>query len=268
MLLTNGAFTSVLSMPAQAKPIAAVAVCNPQAWQDREPRLSWEGVLGGRTLISVRGWTVDVHGPTPDTVGRYRYHMSLPLSDSRDQDVMLIVHRGRQIRVIQQPRKENQHTAIIQIDARTPTYVSFELLYWLYPHSWFDAPTGWWDPRDVVHWEDRGNGRITLICGEQSCRATHQDSGSAPIERFDFALRLPTRDSVVELTDVQMPGVISLLKRPDSVMNLTDGPLPAAIIVVEQPSRSDNYKVRISVNLPSISDYSFTMTWSLPHVGQ
>ena len=107
---------------------------------------------------------------------------------------------------------------------------------------------------------------MTLVCGQRICETTQEDSGSAEIDRFEFALSLPRRDFVVELTDVQLPGVINLVAQPDSVLNLTDGRLSATITIAEQPSKSDNYEVRILTKLPSLSQYALTMTWLPAHV--
>ena len=156
MFLAAGALPSIPLMVAQDKPVAADTLSQNETSQDYGPHLSWEGTLRGHTSISVHAWDVEVRGSGPNNVGSYRYRISLPLSDSLDQDAALVIHSGNRIRVAQQPRGQNQHTAIVQIDASEARHVSFDLLYHLYPHSWFDAPTGWWNPRDVVHWQDGG----------------------------------------------------------------------------------------------------------------
>jgi hypothetical protein len=56
----------------------------------------------------------------------------------------------------------------------------------MYPHTWFDAPEGWWDPSDVVRWRGRGPGKITLVCQQRSCEATEESAARAKIDRFDF----------------------------------------------------------------------------------
>jgi hypothetical protein len=236
---------------------AAATVCCAQPKQDFGPHLHWDGVLSGPTVISVQAFTVDVRGSTPDAVGDYRYHMSQPLSDSFDQDVALKVRGGGRIRVTQQPRKANQYVAILQVDTSKTTQVSFDLLYRLYPRSWFDAPNEWWTPRDVVRWHSRGDGRITVVCRKRRCSAT-QEEQARPIDRFDFSPSLPAEESLVNLTEVQMPGLAGIL--PQAVGNDHGG-----VRIIEQPSRRNDYTVRILLDLTGLGNYAFTINWLPSH---
>jgi ankyrin repeat protein len=162
--------------------------------------------------------------------------MSLPISDVADQDVAIKTNSGGVFRIKQQPRKANGHTAIIQIDVSKPTHISFDLLYSLQSAGWFDAYQDWWFPRNIVHWQGRGQGRIILNCSQKHCEATQDNSKTKPIEQLDLLSSLPVNESVIKLDNVSVPG---------------------SIHVIELPSKSNNYTTGVSVALRDKADYSF-----------
>lgn len=219
--------------------LVAGLTCGAQPLQGSGPNLLWEGDSDGSTIVSVQAWSV-VTLP----LIRSRYRQKLPLSDVREQNVLLHIRRGDCVRVIQQPRKRNGNTAKLQIKSRQPTRSYFELSYYLYPHSWFDAPNDWWDTRDVVQWRGRGGGRLLLTCHTKSCQVTPEDSPTTQVDRFDFELGLPAEASTVVLTDIHASGPIT---------------------VAEQPKRENNYRVTVSMNLSSDSEYAFSLIWKPLH---
>src|SRR5689334_14775106 len=84
------------------------------------PQMVWEGLVDGISVLSIRGNRVEVEDREGLPVQRQRYRFFERLPDSR-QEVRLSVRDGRgAVRILQQPRLENNYTLLVSVQDLQP----------------------------------------------------------------------------------------------------------------------------------------------------
>jgi hypothetical protein len=84
----------------------------------QDPQMIWEGEVDGTSVLYIRGNRMDVMDKSGFPVQRQRFRFFDRLPDSR-QSVDLEVKEGRgRVRIVEQPRLENNYTLAVEIDDR------------------------------------------------------------------------------------------------------------------------------------------------------
>ncbi|HZS09724.1 MAG TPA: hypothetical protein VFD58_33165 [Blastocatellia bacterium] len=225
-----------------------VAPAQAQRTDDRDERLArfrWEGVVDGTTLIRVSRRRVDYEYSTGLPVQRQNYDFTDPLPSTR-VEVRLNVIEGRgDIRLIQQPREDNNYVAIVRIDDRdrgTGNY-SFELLW--------ERPLNNDGRRDRdeerFEWRGRVDGESIIRVRSGSTRIENIRGNGVSDEQYHFSNRSGLPDQRVQVSLVETSG-------------------RGEIVLLEQPDRRNDFtaSVRIRDYRGGTGRYSFTLTWQQP----
>lgn len=231
------------SLPA----VAVLLLASPLGAQE-QPQFVWEGVVDGLSVVQVRGNRVQVDDRQGLPVQRQRYRFFERLPDSR-QNVRVEVREGRgRVRIIQQPRLENNYVLEVAIEDRQggASFYSLEF-FWDTGRGGFFKPL---NPRVSTNlggnrlvWSGRVDGEAVVECRGNRCRAETISGGPVTRERVSFSRALPGRDVTVSLDDFEGRGEVVLL---------------------QQPRRENRYAARVLIRDPKggAADYSFTLSWA------
>lgn len=230
--------------------LLALATCALLGAQD-QPQLVWEGVVDGTSILSVRGSRIQIEDREGFPVQRQRHRFFDRLPDSR-QEVRLEVREGRgRVRILEQPRLENNYVLAVSIEDRQGGSSLYSLeFYWNTERGgFFDRPL---DPRasssgdgDQVAWTGRVDDEVIVECRGNECRSQATRGNPVQRERTRFTRPLPDREVSLSLEDVRGRGEVRL---------------------VEQPRRENGYtaRVRIRDHDGGAADYAFTLLWTRP----
>lgn len=84
----------------------------------QRPALTWEGYVDGSATIYIQGKSIDVQGRSTGSVDRPRVRLHQPLP-AFAQTIEVRVRKGKgRVEVVEQPARENDHSAVVQIDNR------------------------------------------------------------------------------------------------------------------------------------------------------
>jgi hypothetical protein len=160
---------------------------------ERGESLTWSGRVDGETIVSCRREECVAESLRGGSATRDRFRFSRPLP-ARDTQVSLDRTEGRgQIRLIQQPREENDFTARVHL--RDPQGgagdYSFSLV-WARPSR---EEAGFSFARRGLLWSGRVDGRVRVSVEGSSTQV--EVLGGAPVasERADFSRALPPRNN-------------------------------------------------------------------------
>jgi hypothetical protein len=230
--------------------ILLAAVC---ATAQERPQWSWEGEVDGIVVLHVRGDRSDVEERSgrPVERGRVRFFGRLP---ERGQDVRVDVKQGRgNVRIVQQPRPENNFTASVEVDDRQGGSSFYIVdLYWDSSRGGLDQPS-YQPPRrrspgageDTLQWTGRVDGEAVIECRQNDCRAQSLRGAAVARDRASFSRALPDREVRVSLDDIDGRGEVEL---------------------VEQPSPANNWTAKVRIRDPQggAGDYAFSLFWRPP----
>jgi hypothetical protein len=236
----------------RSRPLAllALAACALAGAQE-QPQLAWEGVVDGTSVLSIRGNRVQIEDREGLPVQRQRFRFFERLPDSR-QTVRMEVREGRgRVRIVQQPRLENNYVLAVSIEDHQggASFYSLEFFWDTGRGGFFSAPP---DPRtsssdggDRVAWSGRVDDEAIVECRGRECRSRAVTGEPVVRERFRFTRPLPNRDVTVSLMEAQGRGEVVLL---------------------QQPRQENGYTalVRIRDSRGGAGDYSFTLAWVPP----
>jgi len=252
-------FLSLFFLPLAATPLRAQSFwpASPQA--DRTSRFRWEGVVDGTAIIRVRRRQIAVENVSGSPVQRQRYDFTDPLPTSR-VDLRLVVVEGRgRVRLIQEPRADNDYVAAVRIedDQGGRSFYSFELLW--SNRDWRDddrrdrgdprRDDDEWRPQreryrevEFFAWRGRVDGESIIRIRGDEVRVQTISGGGVRDERYRFSSPLPSQEFQVNLVDAEGRG---------------------EVVLIEQPSSFNNYitSVRIRDRRGGAGDYSFALTW-------
>ena len=225
-----------------------VLACCQAAFAQDQPQLVWEGVVDGTSVLSVRGNRVQIDDREGLPVQRQRHRFFDRLPDSR-QNVRMEVREGRgRVRILEQPRAENNYVLSVSIEDRQggSSFYSLEF-FWDTERGGFFSPEparGNSNPDgDRLTWSGRVDDEAVVECRGSECRAAVPRGNPVTRERFRFSRPLPNREATVSLDEYDGRGEVLLL---------------------EQPRRENGYTARVRIRDPKggASDYSFTLSWT------
>lgn len=213
-----------------------------------QPQLVWEGQVDGLSLLRVRGNRIDVDDQKGLPVQRQRFRFFERLPEAR-QNVRLEVVEGRgRVRILEQPRPENNYTLTVMIDDHQGGSSFYSLaLFWQSGRGFFSwpEPARSSSENDFLTWSGRVDGEAVVSCRGNSCQAEATRGGPVSRDRFRFSRPLPGRRVLVSLEEARGRGEIRL---------------------VEQPREENDYTARVLIRDPEggPGDYSFSLVWSRP----
>ena len=99
-------------------------------WADHRPALTWEGQVDGSAILRIQGDRVDIDN-RGGNVSNANVHMNTPLPDYAERINVESRQGGARVRVLEQPSRNNNFTALVQIDSRRrgAQFVSLDF-YW------------------------------------------------------------------------------------------------------------------------------------------
>ncbi len=216
-----------------------------------QPQLVWQGEVDATAVIYVRGKRLQVQdrgGGLPVQRQRYEFYDKLP--DNR-QDVNVRVAEGRgQVRVIEQPRLENNYTLSVGVDDRQGGSAFYALEFYWNPGDFLSGN----DPFDRrkpsrsnfsgerVTWSGRVDDEVLIACRENTCEPSIRSGQPVVRDRYQFSRPMPEEDFRVSLVEKEGRGDVRL---------------------AQQPSAANGYSavVQIRDTEGGSSDYSFTLGW-------
>ncbi|MDP8982512.1 MAG: hypothetical protein M3O35_18195 [Acidobacteriota bacterium] len=207
--------------------------------QDGRPQLTWQGSVDGVTILYLRGNRIRVENKRGEPVQSQKVKFYNPLPDTR-QSVRVSLLEGRgAVRVIDQPRLENDYTAAVQIEDLQSGRSFYSLaFYW-------DAgfATSRHGKSGKLSWSGRVDDEVTVTCRADQCVSEVVRGAAVMRERAKFSQPLPRAEVRVSLENIQGRGEIRLK---------------------EQPRRDNNYAARVQIRdlEPGIGDYAFVLTWT------
>jgi hypothetical protein len=168
--------------------------------------------------------------------------------------------RGR-VRILAQPRPDNNYTLSVQIEDQSSGRAMYSLaFFWRLPDrkspsSWLDA--GSHPPRqrslqrgeDRATWSGRVDDEAIIECRGRECRPQQIQGGNVERDRFTFTNPLPEREIRVSLDDVQGRGETHLIEQPN-------------------PGNGYTARVRIRDQRSGAGDYAFSLYWSAPRASE
>jgi hypothetical protein len=203
----------------------------------------WQGIVDGESFIKVRGRQVQSETISGLPVQNQQYDFTDTLPRAPIQvELAEVIGRGR-VSIVDQPRRQNDFTAVVRIDDNQggKSSYSFEL-------RWVDLTRR---DREVssernseeVTWRGRVDGESVIRFSYDQVRYQTINGGGATGVSYRFSSPLPSRPTSVSLINSEGRGEITL---------------------VEQPSQDNDYSaaVRIRDDRGGFGSYAFTLTWN------
>lgn len=216
-----------------------------------QPQLIWEGQVDGLSVLKVRGGQVDVEDLRGLPVQRQRARLFERLPERR-QNVRLEVVEGRgRVRILEQPRPENNFTLSVEIDDYQGGSGFYSLaFYWAGTAAPAFAPVGERLEREErLWWSGRVDEEAVVRCRRESCEVETTRGSPVTRERFHFSQRLPAQRVLVSLEKIQGRGEVRLLEQPREENDFT------AAVLIRDPQGG-------------AADYSFALSWARPLRGE
>jgi hypothetical protein len=213
-----------------AFPLAADA----QFWESgNREYFRWKGRVDGVDDVLVRGSEVRIEHVSAMPIQKQDHRFSAPLP-AAEVELRLEVLKGRgSVRLLEQPSKRNQYTAVIRLDDQEQSGASdyeFEI-------SWSreDAKKG--SVYDAVF---RWRGRVDIGCEIHVQGSRHEvidDGGSGTQERgANFSSPLPRSDVPVSLEKRKGRGRVELVQSPNAGNGFT-----AIVKIEDSKGGADDY---------------------------
>lgn len=230
------------------------------------PSLTWEGDVDGTALLVIQGDRVTVDTRSTGQVARtsYRFNESLDARERVDVENRL---GSARVRVLEQPRRNNDFTALVEVDTRGRGMQRVSLDFY-----WEERGGAVSRNRDRdVYRDDRGYGVGSRSRTNDRYGAAGNSTGMARWSgqvdnevfvllrgRQFFSTAVRGRTVYNQQTDITNP----MPRRPVNVV-LQDVQGRGEIEIAEQPDQSNNFtaKVRIIDPQSGAGSYAFTMTW-------
>jgi hypothetical protein len=205
----------------------------------------WQGEVDDTSFIRIRGRQVQSQNQSGLPVQNQQFDFTDPLPNAPVQIVLAEVQGRGRVNIIQQPRPENNYTAVVRIDdskgGRSP--YSFVL-------RWYDVTrrdrAGSSDDRSAeVSWSGRVDSEAIIRFRGDQVRYENVSGQGVSQDRYRFSSPLPPRPVSVSLVGAEGRGEITL---------------------VEQPSRGNDHSaaVRIRDDKGGGGSYAFTLIWNEP----
>jgi hypothetical protein len=220
--------------------LAAALLCG----QD-SPQLIWQGEVADGCVLHIRGNRVDAAAECLAPGSRPRFHFYARLPERRQQVRLEVVEGRGSVRVLEQPRLDNQYTLTVRIEDRQPGSSLYSLAFHWEPDRIFTKPRG---RREKLTWRGRVEGETIVSCRGRTCEARLPDGGPIAGGEARFTKPLPSREVAVNLEQSDGRGQIRL---------------------VGQPRESNGYAAQVLISDPQrgSSEYRFTLVWTQPRRG-
>ena len=229
------------------------------------PSLTWEGDVEGTALLIIQGDRVSVDTRSTGRVARTSFRFREPL-DARERIEVENRLGGARVQVVEQPRRANDFTAIVEVDARNRGMQRVSLDFYFEERGGGGGAVS--RNRDVYR-DDRGYGNGSRARTNDRSGAAGNGmarwSGQVDNEVFVllrgrqfFSTAVRGRAVYNQQTDITNP----MPRRPVNVV-LQDIQGRGQVEIAEHPSQDNNFtaKVRIVDPESGAGSYSFTMAW-------
>lgn len=198
----------------------------------------WRGKVDGVDDILVQGSQVKIEHVSAMPIQNQQYKFSTPLPFA-EVDLSLTQIKGRgTVRILEQPTKRNQFTAVIRVDDQDHSGASdyeFEL-------SWSRKEDKDRDAYDAVF---RWRGKVDIGCTIEIRGRSHQvkdEGGSGTQERnASFTEALPSSGVPVSVTKRKGRGKVELVQSPNAGNGFT-----AVVRIQDDKGGADDYDFELS----------------------
>jgi hypothetical protein len=228
-------------------------------WADHRPALTWEGDISGTAILRIQGDRVDVDSRS-GTVSQPNYRFVTPLADAPDQVEVESRQGAARVRVLEQPRRNNNFTATVEVSAQgrraQPVALDF---YWADNRSSrtnsgrnrINDGSGTRSRADdrlgrnssgTARWSGEVDNEVFVLMRGRQMLNTAVRGRNVSGQQADVSTPLPRRPVTVTLQDIQGRGQVELAEQPDDQNNYT-----AKVRIVDPQSGSGSY--------------SFTLAW-------
>jgi hypothetical protein len=221
--------------------------------------MTWEGDVDGAAILIIQGDRVNVDTRNTGSVARTNYRFNDPL-DARERVDVENRLGGARVRVLEQPRRNNNYTAMVEIDTRGRGMQRVSLDFY-------------WDERGAVSRNNRndryGEGTRSRtndrLGNSGNANGLARWSGQVDDEVFVlmrgrqfFSTAVRGRTVYNQQTDITNP----LPRRPVNV-TLQDARGRGQIEIAEQPDSRNNFTAKIRITDPEAGagTYGFTLGW-------
>jgi hypothetical protein len=152
------------------------------SWADHRPALTWEGEVNGTAILLIQGDRVDVDSRSGRSVSRTNFRFNTPLAAASDTISVENRQGGGRVRVIEQPRRNNNFTAMVEVSAadRGPQFMSLDF-YWTDTRTSSRSDDGYGDRDSGYGSRSRTNDRGASLSG--SARWSGQVDGEVFVSR-------------------------------------------------------------------------------------
>ncbi|MEK7405054.1 MAG: hypothetical protein AAB225_08100 [Acidobacteriota bacterium] len=214
----------------------------------QQPQLVWEGQVDGQSILRVRGNRIDIEDQRGLPVQRQRFRFFERLPESHQTVQMEVVEGRGRVRILEQPRQENNYTLSVGIDDHQGGSSFYSLAFhWRSGRGFLGPPeparsAG---PGERLWWSGRVDDEVIVSCRGSECETEANRGAPVSRDRFRFSRALPGQRVLVSLEETEGRGEVRLL---------------------EQPSDENGYTARVLIRdrQGGAGDYSFTLSWARP----
>jgi hypothetical protein len=205
----------------------------------------WEGEVDGTCFIRIRGRQVQSRSESGLPVQNQQFDFTDPLPNAPVQVALAEVQGRGRVNLVQQPRPENNYTAVVRIDDSKGGQSLYSFVLRWYDVTRRDRAVTSEDRSEEVSWSGRVDGESIIRFRGDQVRYENLTGQGVSRERYRFSSPLPARSVSVSLVGTEGRGEITL---------------------VEQPSRGNDHSaaVRIRDDKGGGGSYAFTLTWNEP----
>jgi hypothetical protein len=218
-------------------------LCAAQVQQEAQPDFIWKGTVDGIAYLRLHANKLEVQIKDGAPVTGQQFRFAHPLPDSSHKARLRVLEGRGYVRIVEQPRIENQFTLVVSIEDRQDGSSPYSIaLYWDSSDRLFERPRAG-ERMESIAWRGRVDEEAVVICQARSCSSSA--AHGAPVASEHFKLSQPLPDQPVELTLIDKQG-------------------RGEIRLVEQPSEKNRYTARVSIRdlEKGSSEYSFKLEWS------
>jgi hypothetical protein len=205
----------------------------------------WQGEVDGTCFIRIRGRQVQSQAQSGLPVQNQQFEFTDPLPNAPVQVVLAEVQGRGRVNLVQQPRPENNYTAVVRIDDSKGGSSSYGFVLRWNDVTRRDREGSSEDRSEEVSWSGRVDGETVIRF--RGNRVSYENLSGQGIsrDRYRFSSPLPSRPVSVSLVGAEGRGEITL---------------------VEQPARGNDHSVavRIRDDKGGGGTYTFTLTWNEP----
>jgi hypothetical protein len=206
---------------------------------------SWQGEIDGTSFIRIRGRQVQSQNQSGLPVQNQQFDFTDPLPNAPVQVVLAEVQGRGRVNLVQQPRPENNYTAVVRIDDSKGGKSPYSFILRWYDVTRRDRAGSSEDRSDEVSWSGRVDGETVIRFRGNQVSYENLSGQGISRDRYRFSSPLPPRPVSVSLVGAEGRGEITL---------------------VEQPTRGNDNSaaVRIRDDKGGGGSYAFTLTWNEP----